>query len=87
MRAVVLLSWHVDSREASDPDHDLKVLEGIVGELDRLRDEDKARFVEFADAEAHEAGSSPLEPDQRYAAFLRDFPEAFGLVEPLEEAK
>jgi hypothetical protein len=87
MRAVVLLCWHVDSQETTDPDHDVKVLEGIVAELDRLSDEDRARLVRFVRAEAEQAGASPFESDQRYAVFLRDFPEGFGLVEPLEEPK
>jgi hypothetical protein len=87
MRAVVLLCWHVDSQETTDPDHDVKVLEGIVAELDGLSDEDKARVVRFVRAEAERAGASPFESEQRYAAFLRDFPEGFGLVEPLEEPK
>ena len=65
----------------------MKVLEGIVAELDGLSDEDKARFVRFVRAEAEQAGASPFENEQRYAAFLRDFLEGFGLVEPLEEPK
>jgi hypothetical protein len=31
MRSVALLIWYVESLESTDPDDDIKVLEGIVG--------------------------------------------------------
>jgi hypothetical protein len=87
MRAVVLLAWYVESLETTDPGDDVKVLEGIAAELKGLSNEETARLVEFVAAEAEEAATSPFEMQQRYAAFLREFPAAFGLVEPPESGK
>jgi hypothetical protein len=81
MRAVVQLVWYVDSLESEDPDVVLKVLEGVVAELHSLSDDDRRRFVNFVEAEAEAADSSPAGRD--YREFLRgDFPELAGLREP-----
>jgi hypothetical protein len=79
MRSVVLLVWYVDGLETTDPDLDVKVLEGIVGELGSLSDDEKRQFVDFTRSEAERA-TAPW--DSEYRKFLLEFPYSSGLVEP-----
>ena len=83
MRAVVQLVWYVDSLESEDPDIVLKVQEGVVAELRRLSDEDRKRlrFLDFVQAEADAADTSPAGRDYR-EFLLGDFRDLAGLREP-----
>lgn len=82
MRAVVQLVWFADSLESEDPDVVLKVLEGVVAELHSLSDEERQRFLDFMEAEARAADTSPAGRDYR-EFLLGDFAQLAGLREPL----
>ena len=86
MRTVVQLVWYVDSLESEDPDLVLKALEGVVAELHRLSDEDRRRFVDFVEAEAQAADTSPAGRDYR-EFLLGDFRDLAGLREPPSSGK
>lgn len=75
--ALVDVLWFVEGceDEQMDPDHAVKVLEGVAHLVTQLSNDQRSEFIDLLGSMAAEE----VDPSRR--EFLEGFPEGFGLVE------
>ncbi|MFH9980976.1 hypothetical protein ACH4ND_17295 [Streptomyces sp. NPDC017179] len=75
--ALVDVLWFIDGceDEQMDPDDAVKVMEGVAHVVGKLSDEQQGEFLSLLEVMARE------ETDPSRRAFLKGFPDGFGLVD------